>query len=227
MFRLSETFEFHPISISIPLSQGIQWRGGGGWCYEEKYDGVRAVIRDGLCFGRSRQLPFQVPASLNNCCLDGELVGNAFYAFDVPMLHGQDLRREPLHLRRKALSALIAESNCLNILPVASGHGGEFLEAVLSRGGEGIIAKHLSSFYGENESWVKCKRQETHDLIVTDIHPSKMSVRLGEFGWCAVLSPRKMASIHIGSMIEVACHSITTSGKLREPRFIRLRTDKV
>lgn len=226
MFRLAEGFDFHPISISTSLPDGLKWRGGGKWCYEEKYDGVRAVIGGGKCFGRSRLLPFQVPASLNNCCLDGELVGNAFYAFDIPIIDGQDIRQEPLHFRRQALSALLSDGEFVNVRPVSCGQGGEFLEAVLARGGEGVVAKHLSSRYGESESWIKCKRQETHDLIVTEIHPSKMSVKLGDSGWCPVLSEERLSAIRIGSMIEVSCHSITAGGKLREPRFIRIRTDK-
>lgn len=229
MFRLAEKPSFHPVSITVPLSVGRRWRGGQGWCYQEKIDGERAMLSSGQLFGRSRAIPFIIPASLNNCCLDGELAGGAFHAFDVLSINGQDLRPEPLRFRLGALSELIKEANSPAVRSVAIGQGGEFLEAVLARGGEGIVAKHLESTYGEPESWVKCKRVETHDCIITEIHPAKQSVRLVlnglEAGWCAIIGKQFMRA-RVGRCIEVSCHSIHPSGKLREPRFIRFRPDK-
>ncbi len=225
MFRLAE-FKFHPITVSVPLSDGLKWRGGGDWCYQEKVDGVRAALVDGVCFGRSRAIPFQVPASLNSSRLDGELAGGVFHAFDVPVFNGQDISREPLRLRKQVLREIILKLNDPRFTTVAEGIGGEFLEAILSRGGEGIVAKHLDSRYGEFESWVKCKRMETHDCVVTEIHASKQSVQLNGNGWCAVLG-HQFGAIRAGDVVEIACHSITASGKFREPRFIRRRADKL
>lgn len=229
MFRLAEKRFFHPVSVTVPLSVGRQWRGGGGWCYEEKIDGERAMLLLGQLFGRSRVIPFIVPASLNNCCLDGEFAGGVFHAFDALNVQGQDMSREPLRIRRAALADLLR--TCLSpvIRPVANGNGGEFLEAILARGGEGIVAKHLESTYGQPESWVKCKRVETHDCFITEIHPAKQSVRLVlnglDAGWCGILG-KKFSRVKVGRCIEVSCHSIHPSGKLREPRFVRFRADK-
>ncbi len=225
MFRLAE-FKFHPITLSMPMSCGLKWSGGGGWCYEEKIDGVRAAIIDGACFGRSRAIPLQVPASLNSSRLDGELAGGVFHAFDIPVHQGEDISGQPLALRKQVLREVITSLGDSRFRHIPEGSGGEFLEAVLARGGEGIVAKHLQSRYGEAESWIKCKRVETHDVAVTEIHQTKQSIRLGDRGWCPVIS-NQFSEIRVGEIVEIACHSITAKGKFREPRLIRRRPDKV
>ena len=211
--------------ISVPLSVGLTWNGGGPWIYEEKKDGVRAMVSaDWFKFRTSsRPLPGPLPLSLSKCVFDGELVGVIFWAFDLLIdENGMDLRRRPLRERKQALLALstrFPEWLCL----VPSGRGGEFLEAVLDAGGEGIVAKHIESRYGEVEAWVKCKRQETHDCIVTEVHQSKASVLLGHRGWCSSV---KFPGVKVGDVVEVKCHSITRQSKFREPVLLRIRTDK-
>ena len=145
-------------------------------------------------------------------------------------IHGQDIRNEPLSFRKAALIDLLKTlPKSSKIIGVKSGSGGEFLDAILNQGGEGVVAKHRESLYGEPESWVKCKRQETHDCIVTDVHSVKKSVRIElegiDCGWCGI-PVSKFKSINRGNCIEVSCHSIHPSGKLREPVFIRPRPDK-
>jgi bifunctional non-homologous end joining protein LigD len=191
---------------SIPLAAGLRWSGGGGWCYQEKLDGQWHELAHG------------------SSVLVGELVGESFTAFDVPIFQGQDVRHEPLRFRLALLHGL-------QVPMVASGQGGEFLEAVLTRGGEGVVAKHLDAPFGV--AWVKCKRQETHDCIVTEIHEFKNSIRLGQWcngqmidrGWCPAFG-RKAESLAPGDVVEVRCHSIHASGKFREPALLRLRPDK-
>lgn len=194
-----------PSFLSMPLADGLKWSGvGNKWAFQEKLDG-RWHLRE---IGRS--------------LVAGELMrGGNFHGFDIPVVSGQDISREPLHFRLAVLADFIRTHP--EVLPVASGLGGEFLEAVLARGGEGVVAKHLESRYGEPEAWVKCKRYETHDVVVTELHPFKRSIRLGEWGWCSCI---QFPQIKVGEVVEIACHSITAKGHFREPRLIRIRTDK-
>lgn len=193
-----------PDFLSVPLATGLRWSGAGGqWCYQEKMDGCWQVreIAGSLVAGEAMK--------------DGR-----FFGFDLPVVSGQNIAREPLRFRLAVLADFARQHP--SVLPVPTGAGGEFLEHVLSRGGEGVVAKHLESRYGEPGAWVKCKRIETHDCLVTDLHPRKQSVRLGDYGWCSAVG---FPGINTGDVVEVACHSITAKGKFREPRLIRIRTD--
>ncbi len=205
--------DFHlsrPAFQTVSVADGLNWRGGGEWVYQEKKDGVWAAKewRGSVLVGEQMR--------------DG-----CFWAFDIINAQGDDCRNSPLRDRLAALSELSKHFEpSMRLIP--SGQGGEFLEAVLAAGGEGIVAKHLDSRFGKD--WVRCKRQETHDCRIVEIHPRKQSVRLSlngqECGWCPVLSVNALARIAVGSVIEVVCHSIHLSGKLREPRMVRLRPDK-
>lgn len=189
-----------PPYVSVPLATGLAWSGGGGFRYEEKHDGVWAQLEIG-----------------SSIVVGEKLKTGDFYAFDIPVYNGQSIAKKPLFERLEILDTF-------NLKRPATGNGGEFLEAVLARGGEGVVAKQIESQFGW--AWVKCKRIETHDLVVTAKHVSKSSIELGAAGWCGVGSLPTFGRIQIGDVVEVACYSRTASGKLREPRFVRLRPDK-
>jgi ATP-dependent DNA ligase len=228
---------------SAPLAAGLWWRADAGWRYEEKKDGVGALLTSEKLLLRNsvRKLPWTLPPILQNCTLAGELVGSDFYAFDVLVVDGQDIRHAPLRRRLPELADLIAGAECPWLQPVASGPGGEFLQQVLARGGEGIVAKDLEAPYGRG--CVKCKRIETHDCVVMEIHPVKQSIRLGQLdggqmtdcGWCAVLGgaglawekSRRVDRLKPGQVVEIECLARHPSGKFREPRFLRGRPDKI
>ena len=144
---------------SVPLTAGLKWPGGAGWRVEEKMDGVWAVRE----FGRS----FVCGEAMK----DGR-----FIAFDLPIFEGQDLRREPLRNRLALLADLERGELRGQFLRPATGTGGEFLEAVLARGGEGVVRKHLDGTW--RDVWEKCKRVETFDLRVVDKDPFRGSLYL-------------------------------------------------
>jgi ATP-dependent DNA ligase len=187
----------------ISLQSGLAMR-GRGLRFEEKLDGRWHV----LAIGASR--------------ITGELMRDGrFFAFDVPIYAGQDVRRLPLRERLLILDRF-------PLLRPATGLGGDFLRAVLSRGGEGVVCKDLDAPFGVG--WIKCKRRATFDLVVTgrreDTGVLELATLDGEpRGNCAAKS--QFDRIAVGDVVEVACHSLTAAGKLREPRFVRCRPDKV
>lgn len=223
---------FFPAPISVPLKSALGWSHEADWIDDVKEDGVRAELSDALC-GRAEAygLPSSLPASLDSCQLDGELMHRrVFVAFDLKVIHGQDITGEPLWFRRQALRDLVRSVNLPWLKLIQSG---ERLEKVLARGGEGIVRKRLSAPYGVD--WFKAKRFETHDCIITEIHPVKSSIRLAQHapdgtlvdrGWCPVADPnglawaktRRIDVLTVGDVIEVGCQYITPRGKLREPR---------
>lgn len=190
---------------NVSLADGLRWRPGKDWIFFEKLDGQWCV------------------KEIANSVLIGEKMREGFHAFDIVRISGQAIDREPLRFRLSVLADFIRQHP--DVLPVATGNGGEFLEAVLRDGKEGIVAKRLSSPFGA--TWWKCKRIETHDCTVAEIHPRKASVRLelnGEdCGWLSTAG-RKLT---VGSVVEIACHSRHASGKFREARILKIRKDKV
>lgn len=226
---------FHPITVSVPLSAGLKWTGAGPWVYEEKKDGARALVNAAGCRLRNseRPLPGPMPTAIAGCLFDGELLRGTYWAFDLLQADAQDLRRRPLRERRtwlRELRPLFPEW----MLPIPEGRGAEFLEAVLARGGEGIVAKHIESRYGEPRAWVKCK-DRTEDCVIAELHQVKRSARLEQLtpagvvdcGWVSLYG-RRLAGLQLGDVVEVACHhSRHASGRLREARVLRIRTDKL
>lgn len=202
--------DYRPSYVSMELAdaQSFKWR---AWHLSEKLDGVFAV----------RQF--------NGCTVTGEAMRNGrFYAWDIVTAFGEDVRRRQWPERNAALETLFASlPEKLNWHRPAAGHGVEFLETILANGGEGCVAKPLDGFFVFN--FIKIKRVETHDCMVAEKHPEKMSVRL-EFngedcGWCPALFSL-FDRIAVGSIVEVVAYGRHASGKFREARIIRIRTDK-
>ena len=81
-------------------------------------------------------------------------------AFDLLMVNGDDLRRQPLRERKLALSKLMIRSRGgIQYVEHTDGHGEKFYEAVCDLGLEGIVSKRLTSVYrsGPSRTWIKVK----------------------------------------------------------------------
>lgn len=157
--------------------------------------------------------------------LAGERMRDGFFwAFDVAICQGDDCRRSPLIERREALCSLASTfSERMAIVP--RGTGGEFLEAVLARGGEGVVFKHPQGYWGVGQ-W-KAKRIETFDVRVTEKLCNAVSVAFeNQAAGRVPVMGRAFDSVRVGDVIEISAYCRTTAGKFREPRFVRLRTDK-
>ncbi len=196
-----------PHYTSATLAAGRTWRGDANWLFTEKKDGVFAVRE---MFGA--------------VFVGEQMRGGEFFAFDVVDIDGQDLRKRPLRERWQALQAF--RSCGVQIVP--AGIGGEFLEHVLANGGEGIVAADLEAAYGLYGARVKCKRVETFDCRIVAMGGSKRSVRVEldgqDCGWVPVFN--HFDSLRHGMIVEIAAQCRHASGKLREARFVRVRTDK-
>jgi hypothetical protein len=195
-----------PRYSNIPLKAGLAWKPSARLHFSEKMDGVFAA----RCFGKSVLVGEQMP--------DGD-----FFAFDLVTLRGVDVRRWALRERLAALDTF-------NVKRPATGSGGGFLRQILARGGEGFVIADLECRYDDFGARVKCKRQDTFDCRVTAKHKSKMSIRLEldgtDAGWCPALYSR-FDAFKVGGIVLVSCFKRLASGKLREPKLLRVRPDKV
>lgn len=228
---------FFPAPVAVPLADALNWQASPDLTFEEKKDGRRAELGNGELRGRvaSYSLPGAVPPALAGCVLDGELVGNVFWCFDLIEANRQDMRDLPLRERKGRLLALQPHFPAW-IQPVPAARpgvaGGDYLRQVLAAGAEGVVAKDLAASYGNG--WRKAKRLATFDCVVTDTSGGKLSVQIGQYSNarlvdCGRVSIRDLGtldSLRPGSVIEISAETRHASGKFRSPRFVRVRTDK-
>jgi bifunctional non-homologous end joining protein LigD len=81
-------------------------------------------------------------------------------AFDLLMVNGDDMRRQPLRVRKLGLGKLLLRSrDGIQYVEHAEGHGDRVYEAVCKLGLEGIVSKRLTSVYrsGPSRAWLKIK----------------------------------------------------------------------
>jgi len=190
-------------SVSVADAMFRDWR---GWSLSEKMDGVWTV------------------RSFADSTVTGETVKGVFHGFDIVVHDSQDMRRCAWLDRGAALTDCAAR---YGFRIVKQGAGAEFIEAVLRDGGEGVVCKPWTAPFGA--SWIKVKRLETFDCVVTAIDYGRGSLRLAmageDCGWCLARSAHM--GVRVGDVVEVAAACRHTSGKFREPRFFRIRTDKM
>lgn len=194
-----------PRYFSTDLAAALRhdWR---GWHLSQKMDGVFSV----RTFGDST--------------LTGETMPDkSFHAFDIVTAYGEDVRRRQWRERREAMLQIAREAG---VATVAEGHGSEFLEALLRDGAEGAVAKSFDGYFACG--WHKIKRVETFDVTVTDKLRGAIAISYEgqDSGKCA-LSGWKLDAVRVGDVVEIAAMRRNVSGKFREPRFIRVRYDKI
>jgi len=94
-----------------------------------------------------------------------------FYAFDLLMVDGMDIRREPLLVRRERLRKIIGEHDPTFPIQFSDhivGNGPAFFHQAEDLGLEGIVSKQASSRYrsGYVTSWVKTKAFTVDEFVI-------------------------------------------------------------
>ncbi len=144
--------------------------------------GVRLITRKGNDL--TRRFPFIAMAvaalPVASCLIDGEAIvsddnGLAIFdrirghgtlasatlcAFDLLQVDGRDLRREPLEVRKRALTKLLRRSHSSVVVNEHfAGDGAIVYREACRLGCEGIVSKRLGSSYrsGRTMNWIKVK----------------------------------------------------------------------
>jgi bifunctional non-homologous end joining protein LigD len=151
-----------------------------------KNDGqVRLYSRPGNDFTRQFPLIVEALARLRSrsCIIDGEAVacddngvasfdlirhhranGSVFlYAFDLIELNGDDLRRDPLQVRKATLASIVAKARPgIRFNEHIEGDGPTVFAHGCKLGLEGIVSKRKGSAYrsGRSPDWLKMKNPE-------------------------------------------------------------------
>jgi bifunctional non-homologous end joining protein LigD len=100
-------------------------------------------------------------ASLHSRKLDDEV---QFYAFDIPVNDGEDLRRLPLSMRKTNLARLLARRvDGIFLSDFEQGEiGPDLFRHACLMGLEGLVSKHRESSYraGRFDRWIKVKNRQ-------------------------------------------------------------------
>jgi ATP-dependent DNA ligase len=98
-----------------------------------------------------------------------------FIVFDCLYYKGEDIRKQPLALRRQKAAEAVAEWENPHVVMVggATEDLAAYLAEIWERDGEGIILKRIDSLYGDEKAWVKVKREVTHDVVIMGFDPPK------------------------------------------------------
>lgn len=219
---------------------------------QEKKNGQRRLIfrdQDGVITGARRSgmvvgLPpsivnrFQSEDERTTFCIDGEIIGDTYFAFDMLAFDGIDLRPEPYEHRLKFLKSFFAEDVVPGggLLLSESCYSTEDKKGLLAKvkaaQGEGVVFKLLSSPYvaGEWDTQLKFKFWHSLSAVVTK-HNVKRSVRMGLYDGEAMIDiggvtiPPNQGLPDIGAIIEVKYLYAMESGGLHQPSFEEIRMD--
>jgi bifunctional non-homologous end joining protein LigD len=127
--------------------------------------------------------------------------GLSFAAFDLLVLDGVLLVDQPFVERCKALNRAVMKLEMeleavgrLYVLRLEVKDKRGLYDFVVGRGGEGVMLKRLDSLYRpgvRSWDWLKAKKTETFDVIVTDCdaQPTRWTVRPGQVGTDGVFYP--------------------------------------
>ncbi len=108
-----------------------------------------------------------------------------YVVFDCLFYKGEDLRDQTYVERREhAERAVNMWRNPFVSVALLAGvtgrHKRAFYDAVVQRGGEGVILKHVEHRYGDKSGWVKIKKTATADVVIMGTIPAKeMSKKKG------------------------------------------------
>ena len=100
----------------------------------------------------------------------------------------------------------------------------ELYNAIVKRGGEGVVLKHIQSMYGERTKWIKVKKKETWDVIIMGYKkPSELSekvdgsisvTRYSDKGWIGALEIGQFVGDKIKSFGTVSGMDETVRGRI-------------
>jgi bifunctional non-homologous end joining protein LigD len=209
-------------------------------------DGAKGINRKGLFVPLIQPLHDEVCAVLDaGTILDGELVGETYYVFDLLQRGETDLRNEPVHSRLKQITDLMTEAERRHGQPfvhlklVVTGEDAAtkraLLEAVRSRGGEGVVFKRRDAAYkagrpASRGNHVKFKLWESATCFVTAVNAQRsvaVAVLDGEsvVGVGNVSVPVSHAVPTVGTIAEIKYLYAYPGGSLYQPQYRGARTD--
>lgn len=155
---------------------GLDWTGRYGLLPDALAElGLDRALIDGEIVVVDRQGRSNFSALQNT--LKGKGGSLSFFAFDLLVENGKDIRKKPLVERKKRLKALLGSAGKKG--PVfytdhIERDGSEMLKTLCRRDFEGVIAKRADMPYrsGRGKSWLKIKCQKEQEFVIVGWSPS-------------------------------------------------------
>lgn len=224
------------------------------WCMQEKKDGWRlqvrkagdtneGVNRKGMSVGISKAIDQAVRETGHNFVLDGEAIGDLYWAFDLLELDGEDLRACGVAMRFEKLMQLLhgaSPDGGLRLVPFASTTEAkrQLLERLKAERAEGIVFKNKHAKYAPGRpasggDHLKFKFTATVTCKVTAQNEGKRSVALcvyqdagdGFIDVGNVTIPANFPIPAAGSLVEVRYLYAHVGGSLYQPVYLGERAD--
>jgi len=221
------------------------------WCMQEKKDGKRVLLqrkgtaitginRKGLVIGLPSPILEEAMEIPGDLVMDGECVGETFYAFDLVELEGESFRSRQYQDRLAALKCVLDSSEhphlelILTVFDV--GHKTLFFPTLEKGQAEGVVFKRLDAPYtpgrpARGGTQVKYKFYATLSAVIGKVNAQR-SVGLelfGDRGWVQsgnVTVPANHPVPAVGAIVDVRyLYAFRESGCLYQPTYCGVRTD--
>lgn len=228
---------------AIPEEEIGTYINNDDWTLQNKYDGkrmmirkqgdkVEAINRKGLLIGAPQDILDSVAHIPDNFILDGECVGEIYYAFDVV---DTNLRLHQRLIKLRELLSYVLWDSAVTMAPWYSEYQSKkYYADIMKNGGyEGLVFKKLSSYYipgrpATGGNALKCKFVATVNVRVTGINVQRsVEIALENGTPCGNVSiPPNKAIPLVGNIIEVRyLYAMPGSNALYQPVYSRVRDD--
>jgi bifunctional non-homologous end joining protein LigD len=217
---------------------------------QQKLDGKRVIIqvgdkivginRKGLTIGLPETIIRSAAKIAMPCILDGEAIGDMFYAFDLLSRNGVDYRASPYRTRYEALVRLIGKGvgsiKIVETYVLATDKRAAF-ERLNRANTEGVVFKNPSAPYtpgrpASGGAQLKFKFVATGTFIVAGVNAGKRSVGLEVFNTSGqrqyignVTVPPNQKMPKLGAFVECRFLYCFREGCLFQPVLLGIRDD--
>ena len=211
------------------------------WAAQEKLDGERRAAHavDGCVTGMNRKglivpLPQGIADELQSIAaksgairVDGEIIGEILYVFDLHVYKGEHIHSLPWLERMRLAEYALDECAQIKPIPVAvtTDDKRTLWNKVKAAHGEGIVFKIADSTVKQGRpstggDWLKFKFTESASCFVMEVNPGKRSVKLGLLDSVSpeVIEGQKM--IGVGNVTIPPNHDIPAAGDIVEIEYL-------
>ncbi len=217
------------------------------WCAQEKHDGRRMLVRKsgGTITAANRRgqscgCPLSVHDALSavpgDFVIDGECVGETYYAFDLLERGGIDFRRNPYMSRGPELCALLhdVDRSAVTVVDTAFGtqEKRDMLERLRDGGREGIVFKEICARWNAGHPAsggpaLKLKFWQTCSCVVGGVNAKRsVTLELGGKNIGNVTIPPSHDIPEPGQVVEIRYLYVTgKGGSLYQPVYLGVRDD--
>ena len=238
---------------AVDANQGAALISNPDYAAEQKHDGKRIILigtsagvtaynRSGLACGISPlvlQHAQTLQRSVQSFAVDGEMIGETYYVFELLELAGTDYREHSYETRKKILKRLIELAPELTTFVYGYvawtiEQKRELLTRMYAAGAEGLVFRQVAALYrtGRQPREFKLKFWESATCIVSELNPTKSSVsiqlyneanELVDVGHCTVDYRKK--GLSVGDLVEIKYLYFNQGGSLYQTSYLGKRDD--